>query len=123
MTLAALVFYWAELERQVRIEGRVSEVDSAASDAYFASRPRESRIGAWASPQSQEISGRQYLEERNEFYLKKFEGAAIPRPSHWGGYVLTPERIEFWQGRKLRLHDRILYTLEAGRWRISRLAP
>jgi len=120
---AALVFYWIELERQVRIEGRVEKLPDEESDEYYASRPLDSRIGAWASEQSHEISGRVTLVARAAKYAAKF-GLKPPRPSHWGGYVLIPDVLEFWQGRPSRLHDRIQYSRQSdGSWRITRLAP
>jgi pyridoxamine 5'-phosphate oxidase len=119
----ALQFHWVELERVVRIEGRVERVSDAESDAYFASRPLDSRIGAWASPQSEEISSRTVLVARAAEYGAKFL-LNPPRPPHWGGFRLAPDRVEFWQGRPSRLHDRILYTLNASDgWKLSRLAP
>lgn len=120
---ASFTFFWPELERQVRIEGRLKKVDSAVSDAYFGSRPRGSQIGAWASPQSDEIPNRGIIEKRERDYLEKFEGKEIPRPGHWGGYELIPDLLEFWQGRQSRLHDRIVYQLENGKWNKKRLAP
>ncbi len=125
---AALCFCWLELQRQIRIEGTIEKVDEATSDAYFHSRPMGSRIGAWASPQSQVIENRAVIEENEKSYQKQFhtEGgleAEIPRPSHWGGYVLKPTMIEFWQGRSSRLHDRICYVFENNAWEIERLAP
>lgn len=122
---AALNFFWPELERQVRIKGRVEKVPESVADAYFAGRPRGSRIGAWASPQSQEISGRSVLEENLAELMARFgESGEVPRPSHWGGYVVLPEEIEFWQGRSSRLHDRHLYRKDAqGTWTHVRLAP
>lgn len=121
---AALVFFWAALERQVRIEGTVEKVPAEESDAYFVSRPRGSRIGAWASPQSKVISGREVVEEKVTAMEQQFGEGDIPRPQHWGGYRVKPLLIEFWQGRPSRLHDRILYTAdEAGKWKIERLAP
>ncbi len=121
---AALLFFWKELERQVRIEGRIQLTSSTESDEYFASRPLESKLGAWASPQSQLISGRRELEEQFERMRLKFEGKEIPRPPHWGGYRLVPQKVEFWQGRPGRLHDRLLYTrYDINNWNISRLAP
>ena len=121
---ACLVFFWKELERQIRIQGSVSKVSDAESDEYFNSRPAASRLGAWASPQSQVIPSRETIEENLLVYKNKFEDGAIPRPSHWGGYRVLPQKMEFWQGRPSRLHDRILYTLtENGGWKIDRLAP
>ncbi len=119
---AALIFFWKELERQIRIEGEASMIDENESDVYFASRPQASRISAWASPQSKVIESRKILEENVEMYSKKFWND-IPRPPHWGGYRVIPFTIEFWQGRSNRLHDRILYTREGKRWKIERLAP
>ena len=121
---ASLVFFWKELERQVRIEGSVSRINEAESDAYFNSRPAESRIGAWASPQSQVITNRDILEENIKKYQLQYAGNDIPRPPHWGGYLIRPTLVEFWQGRPNRLHDRILYTLQIGNeWKMERLAP
>lgn len=120
---AALTFFWPELERQVRIEGKLTKVGEQTSNVYFASRPRASQIGAWASPQSEEIPNRGILETREKDFLKKFEGVAIPRPDHWGGYELIPDKVEFWQGRKSRLHDRIIYYRENNGWKRKRLAP
>ena len=121
---ACLVFFWKELERQIRIQGSVSKVSDAESDEYFNSRPAASRLGAWASPQSQVISSRETIEENLLAYKNKFEDGAIPRPPHWGGYRVHPQKMEFWQGRPSRLHDRILYTLtNTGGWTIERLAP
>ncbi len=119
---AALQFHWVELERVVRIEGRVEKIDEPESDAYFASRPLDSRIGAWASPQSETINGRAVLVARAAQFAAKFL-LNPPRPPHWGGYRLVPDRFEFWQGRPSRLHDRIVYTLVDGAWGIERLAP
>jgi pyridoxamine 5'-phosphate oxidase len=121
---ASLLFYWADLERQVRISGRVEKVDAAEADLYYGQRPRPARIGAWASPQSQPISGRTVLEESTARMEQRFAGQADPpRPAHWGGYRLAPGAIEFWQGRPSRLHDRLLYTQQAGAWQRTRLAP
>lgn len=122
---AALVFYWKELERQVRIEGAVEELMTEESDAYFASRPRGSRIGAWASPQSTAIADRRILEERVEHFSEQYPGDEVPRPSFWGGYRVLPTCIEFWQGRSNRLHDRIRFRRESlnDPWERERLAP
>ena len=122
--LASLVFYWGELERQVRIEGEVSRVPEEESEAYFASRPEGSRIGAHVSEQSQVVGSRAVLEERQRELEREYAGREIPRPEDWGGYRLAPRRIEFWQGRESRLHDRLLYTADAsGGWEITRLQP
>ena len=122
---AAVTFHWVELERQVRISGRVEKVTEAESDAYFQSRPSQSRIGAWSSPQSNVISSRDALEEMFEKYQKQYlDETAIPRPEHWGGYRVIPERIEFWQGRPNRLHDRLRFIrIDQGPWTLQRLAP
>jgi pyridoxamine 5'-phosphate oxidase len=121
--VAALTFLWKELERQVRIEGAVEKVSAAESDAYYETRPLGSRIGAWASPQSEAIENRAWLEERWTALAKEY-GEGPARPEHWGGYRVIPERIEFWQGRLSRLHDRIVYAREEARgWKIARLAP
>ena len=119
---AALQFHWVELERVVRIEGRVEKVSAAESDTYFNSRPLDSRIGAWASPQSQVIDSRTVLVTNAAKYAAQFL-LQPPRPPHWGGYRLVPEQWEFWQGRKSRLHDRLRYRLDAGQWQRERLAP
>jgi pyridoxamine 5'-phosphate oxidase len=122
---AALCFNWLDLQRQVRIEGVVQRISEAESDAYFNSRPFSSRIGAWASPQSQIIQNRSILEENVVELTQKYGNTeGVPRPSHWGGYVLLPTSIEFWQGRSSRLHDRIRYEkMETGAWEMARLAP
>jgi pyridoxamine 5'-phosphate oxidase len=119
---AALQFHWVELERVVRIEGQVEKVSAEESDAYYTTRPLDSRIGAWASPQSQPITSRAVL-VANAAKAAARHGLNPPRPPHWGGYRLVPDRWEFWQGRRSRLHDRVLYTHEAGRWQRQRLAP
>jgi pyridoxamine 5'-phosphate oxidase len=120
---ASLVFYWGSLERQVRVEGRVTKVTAHESDEYFATRPRGSQLSAWASAQSEKAAGRAALERRVAAYARKYPDA-VPRPPHWGGFRLVPDRIEFWQGREDRLHDRILYRrAPRGRWAIERLAP
>lgn len=121
---ACLVFFWKALERQVRIEGNVEKISAEDSEAYFQSRPVGSRIGAWASPQSTVISGREVIENNVVELEKKYANTPIPRPEHWGGYIVKPINIEFWQGRSSRLHDRILYTAQKDLlWKIERLAP
>lgn len=121
---AALVFYWRDQERQVCVAGQVSKVSASESEAYFRSRPRGSRIGAWASEQSAVLANREELEEKWNGFEKKFPGEDIPCPAHWGGYVLKPIRIEFWQGRPNRLHDRFRYSRRPdGSWQIERLSP
>ncbi len=122
--LAALNFFWPGLERQVRVEGRVEKAPEALSTEYFQSRPRSSQLGAWASPQSQVIGSRAELEAREKTVEAQFAGQdPLPRPPHWGGYILRPHRVEFWQGRPSRLHDRLEYNLVDGAWEIARLAP
>jgi pyridoxamine 5'-phosphate oxidase len=120
---AALILYWRELDRQVRVRGPVERLAEATSDEYFANRPREAQIGAWASPQSEPMPDRAALDARVEEAADRFSGGAVPRPDFWGGYALRPEQIEFWQGQAARLHDRFLYTREDGGWRLERLAP
>lgn len=121
---AALVFYWPQLERQVRVEGKVERTATAESDAYFKTRPRESQIGAVASPQSEAIDSRAALQQKADEWEKFYEGREVARPAHWGGYRLRPERIEFWKGRPGRLHDRISYERrDDDTWTIKRLAP
>jgi pyridoxamine 5'-phosphate oxidase len=121
---AALVFYWQPFERQVRIEGKVERTSTAESEEYFQTRPRESQIGAWASPQSSVIAGREVLEERARELEDYYRDREIECPGHWGGYRLRPDKVEFWKGRPGRLHDRILYELMSdGTWSIKRLAP
>ena len=120
---AALIFFWKEIERQIRIEGVTEKISAAESDTYFFSRPEGSRIGAWASPQSRIINNRNVLEENVQRFSNEFKNS-IPRPPHWGGYRVMPELIEFWQGRSNRLHDRIQYTKTgSGSWKVDRLAP
>lgn len=120
---ATMVFFWTEFYRQVRVEGRLEKVSDAESDAYFASRPRGSQIGAWASRQSAEIAGREVLEARCREIEQRFAGQPVPRPPNWGGYRLTPDRVEFWQGRPSRLHDRLCYLKDGAGWRVARLSP
>lgn len=121
---AALVFFWKELERQIRIEGAVEKVSNEESDAYYHSRPAASRIGAWASPQSEKVVDRSILENNFLEYQNKFGEGPIPRPEHWGGYIVKPVLFEFWQGRSSRLHDRLQYTWQhAQPWKLERLAP
>ncbi len=121
--LAALTFFWPVMSRQVRIEGKLEKVPAKESDEYFASRPRGSQIGAWASVQSEAVASRAVLDREYSRVEKLYDGKDIPRPPHWGGYILTPDRIEFWQGQLNRLHDRVLYNLQGGKWEILRLFP
>jgi pyridoxamine 5'-phosphate oxidase len=120
---AALCVHWHSLEEQIRIEGSVEKVDDAESDAYFASRPRGSQLGAWASRQSQPLGARETLEEEYRAVERRFEGQPVPRPANWGGFRLIPTRIEFWFGRPDRLHDRLLYLRKGDGWTIQRLYP
>ncbi len=120
---AALCFYWAPLERQVRIEGEVEKVSRSTSENYFQQRPRESKLGAWASKQSNKVGSREELEKRFKEIKQRFEDQEIPLPNFWGGFLLRPQRIEFWQGRKSRMHDRICYEKLDDEWIIFRLAP
>ena len=121
---ACLVFFWKELERQVRITGIAEKISTEDSIAYFNSRPDGSKIGAWASPQSLAVAGKAWLKETFDFYRERFKHGEIPKPPHWGGYRVKPVKVEFWQGRPSRMHDRIQYTLQAdGKWGIERLAP
>lgn len=120
---ASLTFFWPELERQVRIRGEVEKITGEESDAYFFSRPLGSQIGAWVSPQSQVLNSREDLSIRQSEIEKQLENKAMTRPPHWGGYRVKPSKIEFWQGRPSRLHDRINYELEKGEWKLVRLAP
>src|SRR5215210_3610396 len=120
---AALCFHWPSLDEQIRIEGRVERLTDHESDTYFASRPRGSRLGAWASDQSQVLPSRETLEEKYREIERRFDGKEVPRPDFWGGFRLVPDRVEFWYGRPDRLHDRIVYVPEANGWRIERLYP
>ena len=120
---ACLLFFWVELERQVRITGSVTKVSKAESDEYFHSRPVESQIGAWASAQSTIVADRAQLEARDAAMAAQYAGQVVPLPAFWGGYRVAPEKVEFWQGRPSRLHDRLLYTRAAGGWTRSRLSP
>lgn len=119
---AALNFYWPQLEKQIRVEGNISKVSDQVSDEYFASRPVDSQIGAWASDQSHTIASRKELEEKYAALKEKYK-TTVPRPPHWGGFVLNPVYFEFWQGRESRLHDRVVYHLEGNAWHKSMLAP
>jgi pyridoxamine 5'-phosphate oxidase len=120
---AALVFHWDPLERQIRVEGRVVRCTKAESEKYFATRPRISQLGAWASDQSSVIPGRATLEAKLAEAERRFEGVSVPRPPHWGGFIVVPERIEFWQGREFRLHDRTLFTRKGKTWKSVALSP
>ncbi len=121
---ACLVFFWKELERQVRITGMAEKISNEESIAYFNSRPDGSKIGAWASPQSLAVAGKAWLKETFDYYMERFKHGEIPKPPHWGGYRVKPVKTEFWQGRPSRMHDRILYTKQPdSNWKIERLAP
>lgn len=120
---ASLLFYWPGLNRQIRIEGTVTKVSKSESDSYFATRPRESQLGAWASEQSSVIEGRDHLEQRSLYFQRLFEGKEVERPPHWGGFRLLPDWFEFWQDGAHRLHDRIIYHQNKGSWILERLAP
>ncbi|MEA2256678.1 MAG: pyridoxamine 5-phosphate oxidase [Solirubrobacteraceae bacterium] len=120
---AALTFGWLPIHRSVRIEGPVERLSEAESDNYFGGRPREARLGAWASPQSRVIGGRDELERALAQAQERFAGGDVPRPPHWGGFLLRPDRLELWQGRSGRLHDRVRYERDGGAWKIERLAP
>ena len=118
-----LTFFWPDLERQIRLEGTVVKCNNSYSDNYFNNRPRESKIGSWSSNQSSVLKSRKELEDLVADFTKKFENKEVPRPDFWGGWEFTPNYYEFWQGRKSRLHDRIIYSLENNNWKIERLAP
>ena len=120
---AALNFHWTELERQIRIEGTVVKASEEVSDLYWSKRPRESQLGAWASAQSKSISGKEELQKNLDAAKAKFEGQDVPRPPHWGGFSVKPTRVEFWQGRPSRLHDRFVYTKDGDSWEIEQLSP
>lgn len=120
---ASLLFFWKELQRQVRIEGSLSKISEEDSTKYFHSRPRESQIGAWASHQSELLSSREDLEQRFAQLTEQYQDQEIPQPPHWGGYALSANRLEFWQGRASRLHDRLVYVLEEEAWTLHRLNP
>jgi len=121
--VCSLLFPWFALERQVRVEGTAARLSDEENDAYFSSRPRASQIGAWASPQSEVVAGRSVLDERYTLTAQRFGEAPVPRPEHWGGYCVAPESVEFWQGRRGRMHDRIRYRRTTDGWATERLAP
>lgn len=123
--MVSLLFLWIEVDRQIRINGKAEKVPAKVSDKYFAGRPRESKLAAWASDQSAIIEGRESLQERYDYYEAKFKGIEVPRPENWGGFIVKPERFEFWQGRPNRMHDRIVYLPSENeeKWNIHRLAP
>jgi pyridoxamine 5'-phosphate oxidase len=121
--VGSLLFFWPQIERQVRIEGKILKASQNESDEYFNTRPEGSKIGAWASPQSKRIPSREYLENLQKDYLNLFKRKALERPEHWGGYKLIPDLVEFWQGRENRLHDRFEYSRNGGTWEVHRLAP
>ena len=121
--VGSLLFFWPQIERQVRIEGKILKEQQHKSDEYFKSRPEGSKIGAWASPQSRRVPNREYLENLQKDYLQLFKSRSLERPEYWGGYKLIPNLIEFWQGRENRLHDRFEYTRNGGTWEVFRLAP
>lgn len=120
---AAVVFHWDALERQIRVEGDVTETTDAESDAYWATRPRESQLAAWTSEQSHPVANRAVLEERYERYQKEFADGPVPRPPFWGGYRIALERVEIWEGKRARLHDRVIYVRQDDTWKVERLCP
>lgn len=119
----AALFYWGELERQVRVEGNAERLSDEESDAYFSSRPRGHQLAAWASEQSEPLEDRDVLEQRQKDYAERFDGESVPRPHSWGGYLIVPDRFEFWQGREDRMHDRLEYCTNATGWTVRRLQP